>query len=229
MTSNMKCLVSLVIGAVVGGGIVYFTDKDRYEKKLKEQVDSVRKTYDRYSSSLATENPTSGKKLAEEVKEFYVSNSPVEKHDDLGSQNYDSVVAQASTNQNKDYTAYFDTEKTPYEEADYETIKMIENDTHPSEPHVLTTEEFYDEDDDETVVKLILHLYDDGTLTDDMEEPIEDVSKVVNQDDLDRFIADENESDLFVKVDSRQCIYCIEKQGETWEEMLERHPYRKEV
>ena len=62
-------------------------------------------------------------------------------------------------------------------------------------------------------------------MSDEDYEPIEDPNKIVQRADISKFLADDENDELFTKVDAKKCLYCISKQGETWDEVLRRHPF----
>lgn len=72
-------------------------------------------------------------------------------------------------------------------------------------PYVIPPEEFGEKDDYETIS---LTYYSDGVLTDDMDQPIEDVDDVVGKDSLEHFGEYEDDS-VFVRNDILRCDYEI--------------------
>ena len=222
MSVRSALVTSFVCGMVVGGSIAASVLKNKYSKMLSTNVESVKKAY-KEKNEFRKEKPVEARE--EPIKDVYDRPQP-----DRITENYSGEIAKASEEQNTDYSKFFDNDvddadMNPYSEV-VNVIESVEKDDKPSAPRVISEDEYYDESDD--TPRIILDLYDDGILTDDMHRPIEEIDKIVDPDILQEFIDDESESEMFVKVDSRNCIYCIEKQGETWEHMLDRHPRFRE-
>lgn len=208
-------LISAVVGAAAGAGICWSIAKKKYDHKLAVEIDSVRASYARYIRERKTppDYTQHCQEMIDEIKEDAVEPET----DSIENMNDVSYV---------DYTRYYSSENsdTPQISREDETIEVSSENDSGNRPYVISEEDYYDYIDNEDVTPIEIYLFDDGFLTDEDYEPIEDPNKIITQEALRVFLASEEQDEMFTRVDSRNCIYCIEKQGLTWEETLKRHP-----
>lgn len=202
--------IALVVGAAGGAATGVYISKKRYEARLAEEVESVKASYTRY---------------IRECREKSSENTPVhedvENDDDLQEYttytaiagNYALSLEKGAAEQTVDYTSYTD-----------ESDSSRNPDIPPSSTPVVVSEDYYYENEDD-YTKIEIYLFDDGFMSDEDYEPIEDPNKIVQKADISKFLADDENDELFTKVDAKKCLYCISKQGETWDEVLRRHPF----
>ena len=88
-------------------------------------------------------------------------------------------------------------------------------------PYIITPDEFGEFDDYETIS---LTYYADGVLTDDMDEPIEDVDGLVGVDSLSHFGEYEDDS-VFVRNDRMKADYEILSDLRNYSDIKEQNDY----
>lgn len=202
--------IALVVGAAGGAATGVYISKKRYEARLAEEVESVKASYTRYI-----------REYREKSSENTSAHEDVENDDDLQEYttytaiagNYALSIEKGAAEQTVDYTSYAD-----------ESDSSRNPDIPPSSTPVVVSEDYYYENEDD-YTKIEIYLFDDGFMSDEDYEPIEDSNKIVQKADISRFLADDENDELFTKVDAKKCLYCISKQGETWDEVLRRHPF----
>lgn len=91
----------------------------------------------------------------------------------------------------------------------------------PMAPYIITPDEFGEFDDYETIS---LTYYADGVLTDDMDEPIEDVDGLVGVDSLSHFGEYEDDS-VFVRNDRMKADYEILSDLRNYSDIKEQNDY----
>lgn len=209
--------VGALIGAATGAGVGYAIAKKNYEHRLAVEVDSVRASYARYIRERKTppdfkENYVEPEKVGEEVDDYIAIAG-----------NYDTVIGKATESQNTDYTTYANPDKveTPDISRDDSSISESYSVDQGDRPYVIPDDEYYDDDE---CTRIEIYYFDDGFMTDEDYDPIEEPDKIISPEALRAFSRNDHQDEIFTRVDSRHCMYCIEKQGETWEETLKRHP-----
>lgn len=199
--------IALVVGAAGGAATGIYISKKRYEARLAEEVESVKASYTRY---------------IRECREKSSDKTPVHEHVADPQEyttytaiagNYALSLEKGAAEQTVDYTSYTD-----------ESDSSRNPDIPPSSTPVVVSEDYYYENEDD-YTKIEIYLFDDGFMSDEDYEPIEDPNKIVQKSDISKFLADDENDELFTKVDAKKCLYCISKQGETWDEVLRRHPF----
>ena len=202
--------IALAVGAAGGAATGIYISKKRYEARLAEEVESVKASYTRYI-----------RECREKSSENTSAHEDVENDDDLQEYttytaiagNYALSLEKGAAEQTVDYTSYTD-----------ESESSRNPDIPPSPTPVVVSEDYYYENEDD-YTKIEIYLFDDGFMSDEDYEPIEDPNKIVQKADISKFLADDENDELFTKVDAKKCLYCISKQGETWDEVLRRHPF----
>lgn len=119
-------------------------------------------------------------------------------------------VAKLKEHQYIDYTQNTDSEEKEEEDMD--------------DPYVISPEEFGTIDEYETIS---LTYYVDGVLTDDMDEPVEDVDNVVGSDSVNHFGEYEDDS-VFVRNDRLKADYEILLDPREYKSVINRNPHRAE-
>jgi hypothetical protein len=186
------------LGAAAGVAVSWKWLKTKYERIAQEEIDSVIEVFSRRNGRSADESNEDENKVAIEktVKE------PDEK---LGMREYAAMLAE------KGYTKYSDAEQ---EKKEAKPVKV-------EKPYTISPEEFRDSDYE----AVSLTYYADGTLTDDMDNIIEDVESMVGLDSLDHFGEYEDDS-VFVRNDEAQCDYEILRDSRNYADV--KKPYRAE-
>lgn len=198
--------IALVVGAAGGAATGVYISKKRYEARLAEEVESVKVSYTRYIRECREKSSENTPQETVEEPSEYTTYTAI-------AGNYALNIEKGAAEQNVDYTSYAD-----------ESDSSGNPDIPASSTPVVVSEDYYYENEDD-YTKIEIYLFDDGFMSDEDYEPIEDPNKIVQKADISKFLADDEHDELFTKVDAKKCLYCISKQGETWDEVLRRHPF----
>lgn len=197
-------LVSFALGAASGSAIAWIISNEKAQRDFEQKLNSVREEYKKYYSN----------QTVEEHNEDYHDSDFIE--DQVSGGDFNSYVSSDG-----DFNSYVSLAKTYDEPIDYTAFSQANDDQGPV---VITSEEYSEE---EEYTKLEINFFEDGEsyiLTDETYDPIDDISKIVSKRDLEEFISQSDEDELFTKCESKKCMYSIMKNGITWEEFLRGHP-----
>ena len=181
----MNKLLCFITGVVVGSAVTYNLVKTKFERIAQEEIDSVKETFSTRKAYQDTINeqgyaPTESTKPASE-KQKREKRQPI------------------------DYTAY--SKKKDISEEDNLVLEKEEpSKASPTEkPYVIAPEDFGEFDDYE---RCTLWLFADKVLTDDDEEPVEDVEDLVGSSSLEHFGEYEDDA-VYVRNDKYKCDFEI--------------------
>ena len=175
-------IAAFILGAAVGSGITWYFLKDKYEKLAQEEIDSVKEVFSKRASDIPEKDE---------------------------SQNETEDISEGSTDKELDSYKQF-INKVEY--TDYSTNKTsedkqekVDEPDYEEAPYIITPEEFgeldgYDE--------ISLTYYSDQVLTDENNELVEDVDRVVGFESLNHFGEYEDDS-VYVRNDRLKCDYEI--------------------
>lgn len=193
MSNGIKYFITFALGAAAGSVAAWAILKPKYERAKDEEVEEVREYYtEKYSNTL--DKMSKLNKVAREAVAYK------EMVTDLG----------YSSDSDEEYQEENEIEQ----EGGSGTLTFNPTD---DVPQVITPEEFAEDDEYQTES---LTLYSDGVLTDDFDNPIEDVPAMVG-DALDHFGEYEDDS-VFVRNDRYKCNYEILKDTRTFAEVKNR-------
>lgn len=216
--SYIFATIGFVAGVASGVGATWIYFKKLHEKKLAEEVSSLKQVYGRQSNNHKAEITSKPTDILEneELKSISEKLSNA-----LG---YSGTELTVTPTKNTEYTAYFDNKEIPEEDDTNDYVDLPKND--PYRPRVISDEEYYDEPDME---KIEINLFQgpegmDYVLTDTSWEPLEEPHKVITKDDLIAFLKQDDEDEIFTVCDGRNCMYSIMKQGQSWETFLKNNP-----
>lgn len=220
-TRYIIALAGFVVGAASGVAGTYLYFKKQHEEKLAEEVASLKEAYGRSDSSKKTIDDIVDERTKRELQDEAIKQ--VKKlADNLG---YSGDDISSPVIPNNDYTGYFEgkdsIDEFPEDDPD-EYVDLPKTD--PSRPRVITDEEYYDEADME---KIEINLFENGSdyvITDSSWEPLEEPFKVITKADLEVFIEQHDEDEIYTVCDARHCMYSIMKQGQSWDEFLKNNP-----
>lgn len=167
-------------GVVIGSVATWAVIKDKYAKIAQEEIDSVKEVFSRRE------------KEESESRKTVESGQMIVKGFEAGTFNVAEAVKKAYENRAAAYTS------NEVKKPEKEEIDDVER------PYVIPPEEF-GELDYETVS---LTYYEDGVLTDDMDNVIEDVDDIIGEESLEHFGEYEDDS-VFVRNDARETDYEI--------------------
>ena len=181
MNTKVTTAIAFVLGAAIGTAASWRLLKKKYERIAQEEIESMREYIKTRTETTVTKT------------ERVVINSPI----DIDQIEAEPVISEIDILKNK-------VENLGY--TNYSNIKKEEKkeDQNMSEPYVIKPEEF-GENDYET--ESLTH-YADGTLTDDWDNPIEDVADIVGEDYAKHFGEYEDDS-VFIRNDRYKVDYEI--------------------
>lgn len=188
MKNALSNLIVFAVGAAIGSAVTWKFVKTKYEKIADDEIENMREYFkDRYEEDSHSE-PASDDEEDDEIEAGYTKDKP-----DIR-EYYENVVKDAG------YTDYTN------KKAD---SGVVEPDSYREEedmqkPYVIPPDEFGDCDYD----TISLTYYADGVLTDELDEPVEDVDDVVGYESLDHFGEWEDDS-VFVRNDRLEADYEI--------------------
>lgn len=197
-------IAAFIFGVAVGSGATWYFLKDKYEKLAQEEIDSVKRVFSKRNRDISED--------VEDEKPEEPQTKPV----DSTCVNYERALNAL------DYTTY--SAETPVKEEKQEEEETEEpmNDGHP---YVIPPEEFGMEDDYD---QISLTYFSDHILTDENNEIVEDVERVVGFDSLNHFGEYEDDS-VFVRNDRLKCDYEILLDQRRYSDVLKTMPRRGEI
>lgn len=201
MKDTLSNFIIFAAGAAIGSAVTWKFLKDRYERLVQEDSASLREYY--------------SKRDPEKIKVDQDSETEV---DNVESNTHPTPELQPSVREyaamlaEEGYTDYTNIDKQKKEEAD--AVKR---------PYVIAPEEFGECDYDTES----LTYYSDGTLTDELDEPIEDVDQKIGKESLTHFGEYEADS-VFVRNDELKTDYEILFDTRNYADVVNRNPHRSE-
>lgn len=180
MNNKIVNLVIFAVGAAIGSAVTWKLVKDKYAQIAQEEIDSVKEVYSK-RESIGT---VIGKEISEEglkVKAQFNGEKP-------------SLAEYAKKLSKEGYINYSEIENQ--EEGEDEADK----------PYIIPPESFGELDDYDCVS--LNYFEDEKILTNDWNEPIDNVDELVGLDSLNHFGEYENDS-VFVRNDERKTDYEI--------------------
>lgn len=179
-------VVIFTVGAAIGSAVTWKLVKTKYEQIAQEEIDSVKEVFSRREESKYDEGLKDALQLNKEIDA-----ATKRAIDTEGSEKKEM----ADILDNQRYTNYSNNRSKE------ETGMEMEFD----KPYVIPPDEFGDIDDYNTVS---LTYYADGIVTDEMDEPIDDVDDIIGEESLDHF-GEYEEDSVFVRNDALRTDYEI--------------------
>lgn len=180
MTNNVKYFASFLFGTAVGVAVSWKILKTKYEQIAQEEIDSVKEVFSKRNKETAEFLNDAAKTLSE-IKEE-IDEGPYEKSE--------GIIDYSGMCRDFGYISENKEKKGGDDMNDY--------------PYVISPDEF-DEIGYNTVS---LTYYADGVLTDERNDPIEDVDEIIGEDSLNHFGEYEDDS-VFVRNDALRTDYEI--------------------
>lgn len=200
-----------LIGGVVGSMVTLRYLDEKYERRLDDDIASVREMYERRLKRLS-EN------VDELAGELEIIRTGASKPSDNASKEAVHGEAEAIT-KNLGVSEYISklgyTNYSNISEKEQKKEKEIDD-----LPYVISPDEFGSLPDYD---KISLTLYEDGVLAEDR-DIVEDVDNVVGEASLTHFGEYEDDS-VFVRNDRLKCDFEILKDFRTYEKVIEENPY----
>lgn len=188
MNNKIVNLLVLAVGAVIGSAVTWKLVKNKYAQIAQEEIDSVKEVYSRREISKAINeglndglNAEPNEKVVNSIKQHFNNEKP-------------SLAEYAKKLSKEGYINYSEIENQ--EEGEEEADK----------PYIIPPESFGELDDYDCVS--LNYFEDEKILTNDWNEPIDNVDELVGSDSLNHFGEYENDS-VFVRNDERKTDYEI--------------------
>lgn len=197
MNGTIKNLLIFVSGAAIGSVVTWKLLQSKYEQLVQEEIASIRDVFSRREAELTEELDEAHEKMSENNENS--KQIPPEKKSDYGK------LVEAL-----DYTSYSGQKE--------EKKPIIDR------PYVIPPEDFGEFDNYE---RINLTYYADGVLTDDNDDPIEDVDDIVGTDSLNHFGEYEDDS-VHVRNDRLKCDYEILRDLDDYYGLHDKKSYRTE-
>lgn len=179
MNSTLNNVIFLSIGAAIGVAASWHFFKTKYQTLAEEEIESVREMYRNRPKS----NDISDEELTDE-------NEP-------------AVEVEEKELSVKEYAEVLS--KTGY--TNYTNMDNKGDDMNNPDIAVITPEEFADTDED--IYEIVsLTYYADNFLTDDADQLVEDVDKLIGRGSLTRFGEYEDDA-IYVRNEKLKCVYEI--------------------
>lgn len=160
MNSKVTFVLGMLVGALAGSGASYYILEKRYEERIKTEVDSVKDTFDKELHKIAERNS------AEEKNK--VANKYRDVTDNLGYSHDDGFRMPSDV---------------PVEEpADIPVQESLIDQEKPGDTYEIPEEEYGGDGEYRTVD---LTYYSDGILTDDQDEPVDDIQETIGNHVMD--------------------------------------------
>lgn len=191
--STLSNFLFFTAGAAVGSVVTWKFIKTKYEQLAQEEIDSVKAVYCPREEEPESETPDNN------VEKGYIPNTT-----DLNTYS-DTLASQG-------YTDYANAK-----DGVVNTTKPVEEVDDMERPYVISYEDF-GELDGYRIVSLLY--FNDGVLTDDQYEPVEDADSIVGLDSLEHF-GDEEDDSVFVRNDKRKTDYEILKDERNYADLLD--------
>lgn len=198
MKGTLNKILIFTAGAALGSVVTWKFVKTKYEQIAQEEIDSVKETFSKLHNEGILEDepePDCGPELTEE---------------DIERLEY-TVRASQYGSPSESMQTYFENRREEVDDV--------------SKPYVIKPEEFdemaYETDDGETIEyeTISLKYFADGVLTDEYDEPIEDVEGMVGHESLTHFGEYEPDS-VYVRNDVTKCDYEILLQTEKYSDLV---------
>ena len=204
MYNGLKYFLTFSLGAAVGSVVAWRILKPRYEQLKKEEIEEVREYY---SNKHQEEQ---GSLMKEKLQKLF---SYIDESDNKSVEDSTNCIAKTEAKRMVSELGY---DSNPDQEGGSETMKD------ESEVIVISPEEFASADYEEDYSIESLNYYSDGVLTDDWDNPIEDVEAMVG-DALNHFGEYEDDS-VFVKNERYKCYYEILKDVRNFSDLKNLNP-----
>lgn len=191
----MNKALAFAIGAAIGSLVTWKIVKTKYERIANEEINSVKEVFARrYSEKLSKE------KSNENTNQALLTLDETEKN----------------TNVHEELAAYHDLiNKLHYANIDVDSLFAKKGGSTVTDgPFIISPDEFGEDPNYQTVS---LTLYEDGVLTDDYDDIVEDIDDLVGEDSLTHFGEYEDDS-VFVRNESMQTDFEILRDLRTYSE-----------
>lgn len=218
MNNTVKGIFAFVAGAAVGAAATYLAVKTKYERLAQAEIDSVKEVFSKRETELLSHCDEIGDEVAAEKIKLGFTRAVKPDLADIASKIRQETEAQDET---YDYDDEYVEEDEDAEDIPEES-KSIEP---PKPPYVILPEEFGTEEDYELID---LTYFADKVLTDDWDNPIEDIEDMVGLESLDH-IGEYAEDVVHVRNEKYKADFEISLDEREYSEVLASRPHHPEV
>ena len=203
---------SFLAGAGIGSLVTWKMLRDEYERRTQEEIDSVKEVFARRHSERTERTEKEQNDISEaKAKAEAAREKP-------------SITEYAAKLQEQGYVDYSSVSKENKDNATKEENNEEEEEEQVSRPYVISPDEFGEVQGYDAIS---LTYFADGVLTDDGNEPVEDVDDVVGSDFADHFGEYEDDS-VFIRNDRLEADYEILKDRRNYADVKSKMPRRME-
>ena len=205
MNNKIVNLLVFAVGAVIGSAVTWKLVKDKYAQIAQEEIDSVKEVYSRREISKAINeglndglNAEPNEKVVNSIKQHFNNEKPslAEYAKKLSKEGYINCSEISSFSDSIESLGKMSTIIENQEEGEEEADK----------PYIIPPESFGELDYYDCVS--LNYFEDEKILTNDWNEPIDNIDELVGSDSLNHFGEYENDS-VFVRNDERKTDYEI--------------------
>jgi hypothetical protein len=213
MSKYTTNILVFIAGATVGSVATWYYMKKKYEE-VEEYYEEEDISTDEEEEDISTDEEeentsTDEKENDAEIKPQEASKLNVKKT---------NIFDYANKIKNENYSSYSNTESDSIvDEVNDEKLIMSDE-----APYVITPEEFGEKDGYETIT--LLYYYNNDIVTDDNDEPVEDLEFTIGPSALDRFGEYEDDS-VFVRNDKLKADFEILLDNRDYEDVQAHKPY----
>lgn len=194
---SIKCIAAFAVGFTIGSVIGWKMYEKKSEEIIKKEIEETRA----YFNQREKDGDISDEKVS--VEENPETRAKVEE-----AKEKPSIIEYATKLNDEVYTNYSTINESSKED--------------PDKPYVIAPEEYGEYEDYEQIS--LTYFGDDGVLTDDQFEIVEDIANTVGFESLGTFGEYEDDS-VFVRNDSKKCDYEILWDGRKYREALKERPH----
>lgn len=198
MNSKVTRFALFVIGAGIGSVTTWLLIKKKYEQLTQEEIDSVKEVF------------SNRKPIIDDSESIDDIQEPQKKTEDKP-----DIIEYTKKLKEAGYINYSNVVPENKKQEELETM---------DKPYIIPPEEFGAFDDYEAIS---LMYYEDQVLTDDDDEPVDEIEDTVGYDSLSRFGEYEDDS-VFVRNDRLKCDYEILMDHRKYSDVIKKKPHQVE-
>lgn len=205
-------LATFIAGAAIGSAATWFYTKTKYERIAQEEIDSVKKAFSKKNDNDTEMNNAEPEPIVEERNTAYEeAKQKAEAAREKPNMMEYATMLNEERYVDEETPKIKKTSKKKSKKIKEEEVKVVEE-----RPYVISPDEFGEMDDYETIS---LTYFEDGVLTDDEYNIIEDIESMIGEDSLTHFGEYEDDS-VFVRNDAAQCDYEILRDMRSYEDIM---------
>lgn len=197
--NKVATILAFISGAAIGSLVTWKLIESKYKQIAEEEIESVKEVFSRKTNEKEVEEENH--KI--EQKEIKIKEKPSLKE-------YSTILQEQG---------YFDYSTNTIK---YKNNKEVDKEV--KKPYVISPDDFGEIDDYDTIS---LTYYSDGILTDDLDDPIDDVDSIVGIESLSRFGEYEDDS-VFVRNDDMHTDYEILLDVRNYSDVVNTYPHSVE-